>query len=114
MSLLNRLLADLAIQSISSKSYVNPHIVGKAKKQFKKENNTYFGEDLFIIGEGGYLLIGGRDYTGKNATHGSLLGFQKKVDPQTLVAVDPLQQVETTQKISTKKLKSKDPLPKSI
>ena len=68
ISLLNRLLADLTIQSISSNSYVNPHIVGKAKKNTQpqkplKKTKTYFWEDLFIIGEGGaYLLIGGRDY----------------------------------------------------
>ena len=64
-SLLNRLLADLTIQSISSKSYVNPHIVGKAKKsqpqkpQLKK--NTFFVGFIYNRG-GAYLLIGGRDW----------------------------------------------------
>ena len=61
ISLLNRLLADLTIQSISSKSYVNPHIVGKAKKnQPQKPQLTkyiYFWGDLFIIGGGGGVFI---------------------------------------------------------
>ena len=63
MSLLNHLLADLTIQSISSKSYVNPHIVGKAKKPpqkttTKKQNNVW--GDLFIIGGAVFIDRGKR------------------------------------------------------
>ena len=55
ISLLNRLLADLTIQSISSKSYANPHIVGKAnptpKTQIKK--NLFLGGFIYNWGGGG-------------------------------------------------------------
>ena len=69
ISLLNRLLAELTIQSISSKSYVNPHVVGKAKTPNPKNPSLkyiYFWGDLFIVGGGGggwgaYLIIGGAD-----------------------------------------------------
>ena len=57
ISLLNRLLADLTIQSISSKSDVNPHIVGKAKnptpKNQIKQYIYIYWKDIFITGEGG-------------------------------------------------------------
>ena len=61
ISLLNRLLADLIIQSISSKSYVNPHIVGKAKKsqpQKPQLKKIHFLGDLFIIGGGVFINRG--------------------------------------------------------
>ena len=66
ISLLNRLLADLTIQSISSKSYANPHIVGKANPTPKTpiKKNLFLGGFIYNRGGGAYLLIGGRDYSG--------------------------------------------------
>ena len=84
ISLLNRLLADLtAIQSISSKSYANPHIVGKANPTPKtpiKKIYIYFWEDLFIIGGGAYLIIGGRDYVSSGPfVTGNAMGLDPRV-----------------------------------
>ena len=79
ISLFNRLLADFTIQSISSKSYVNPHIVEKAKTnqpqkaQLKIQHLFLWG---FIYNRGGVFInrgkrlshpcpfAGGRTYAG--------------------------------------------------
>ena len=58
-SLLNRLLADLTIQSISSKSYVNPHIVGKTKKPNSQIPNLYIHIYIYICMCEDFCLIGG-------------------------------------------------------
>ena len=83
ISLLNRLLADLTIQSISSKSYANPHIVGKAnptpKTPIKKK--FYFWEDLFIIGGGAVFINRGKGLLARFLI-GCLAGAMKAVDEE--------------------------------
>ena len=63
ISLLNRLLADLTIQSISSKSYANPHIVGKANPTPKtpiKKNNLFLGGFIYNRGGGAVFINRGK------------------------------------------------------